>query len=47
MKLLKRITTKEELNIEIQDDIAKYERDFRKQEGAYFKFIETLKKYDK
>lgn len=47
MKLLKKITTKEELKLEIQDDIAKYERDFRKQEQAYYKFIEALKKYDK
>jgi len=47
LKLLKKITTKAEFKREIKADIAKYERDFRKQESAYFKFIESLKKYDK
>ena len=46
-KLLKKVTTKTELKREIKQDIAKYEKAYKKQTGAFLRFIEAIKKLDK
>ena len=45
-KLLKKIATKTELKREIKEDIAKYEKGYKKQTGAFLRFIEAIKKLD-
>ena len=45
-KLLKKIATKAELKREIIEDIAKYEKGYKKQTGAFHRFIEAIKKLD-
>ena len=45
-KLLKKIATKTELKREIKEDIAKYEKGYKKQTGAFLRFIDAIKKLD-
>ena len=45
--LLKKICTKTELKKFIREDIAKYKEAYKKQTGAFLRYIEAIKKLDK
>ena len=46
-KLLRKVATKAELKRDIKEDIANYEKAYKKQTGAFLRFIEAIKKLDK